>query len=327
MRSIRRILVAVRNPAGRSSPALAKATQLARALGAQLELFHAIATPVYVDPYAPSGLTQLADLERMTEQRAVRALERVAASLHKLRVDATATVARDYPVFEAILRRATRTKADLIVTESHSRQHLAAGLLHLTDWELLRRSPVPVLVVKSKRAYQRPVVLAALDPQHRYSKPSRLDDRILEAASAVTRALRGTLHAMHAFPPLIQDGFRRSLDVIERLDAQRARQAGRSLDGTIGSTKIPRARRHIVEGNPAECITAVAKRLGSSLVVMGAVSRSGLRRLLIGNTAESVLDSLSCDILVVKPAHFRQRVVPRSRGARLVGVAGMPSLF
>jgi universal stress protein E len=325
--SIRRILVAIKNPAARSSPALTKATQLARALGARLELFHAIATPQYVDPYAPAGMALLADLEKKSEERLLRSLEKAAASARRLRIHASASVVRDYPVFEAILRRAARIKADLIVTDSHSRQHLAAGLLHLTDWELLRRSPVPVLIVKGARAYGRPVVLAALDPQHRFSKPSRLDDRILRAASTVTRALRGTLHAVHAFPPLIQDGFMRRLDVIERLDAQRAAEARRALDRTLGSTRIPPARRHVLERNPAEAITEMAARLKSSLVVMGAVSRSGLKRMLIGNTAESALDFLNCDILIVKPAHFRQRVSSRVRGARLVGVAGATPYF
>jgi universal stress protein E len=34
---------------------------------------------------------------------------------------------------------------------------------------------------------------------------------------------------------------------------------------------------------------------------MGAVSRTGLKRIFIGNTAEHVLDSLRCDVMVVKP--------------------------
>ena len=36
---------------------------------------------------------------------------------------------------------------------------------------------------------------------------------------------------------------------------------------------------------------------------MGAVSRSRMDRILIGNTAEKVLDKLECDVLVIKPDH------------------------
>jgi len=37
---------------------------------------------------------------------------------------------------------------------------------------------------------------------------------------------------------------------------------------------------------------------------MGAVSRSRFDRILIGNTAEKVLDRLECDVLVLKPDHM-----------------------
>jgi hypothetical protein len=56
---------------------------------------------------------------------------------------------------------------------------------------------------------------------------------------------------------------------------------------------------------------------GSAIVVMGAISRSGYKRLLIGNTAERILDDLTCDILVIKPANFRSGVSRAGRGARL----------
>jgi hypothetical protein len=48
------------------------------------------------------------------------------------------------------------------------------------------------------------------------------------------------------------------------------------------------------------------------------VSHSGLKRMLIGNTAERVLNDLPCDVLVVKPAHFAKRVTEKVRGMRVV---------
>jgi hypothetical protein len=45
---------------------------------------------------------------------------------------------------------------------------------------------------------------------------------------------------------------------------------------------------------------------------MGAMSRLGLKRLLIGNTAEGVLDHLTCDVLVIKPVGLIKRL-PRTR--------------
>src|SRR5215469_17071776 len=76
--------------------------------------------------------------------------------------------------------------------ERHAGRHLAALLLHLTDWELLRQSAVPLLLVKRPGVYRRPVVLAAVDPDHRYAKPERLDREILQASAVFAGALRGT---------------------------------------------------------------------------------------------------------------------------------------
>jgi universal stress protein E len=58
---------------------------------------------------------------------------------------------------------------------------------------------------------------------------------------------------------------------------------------------------------------------------MGAVSRSGLKRFFIGNTAERVLDLLTCDILIVKPAHFTSRVRRERRGVRVASALPIPT--
>jgi nucleotide-binding universal stress UspA family protein len=63
---------------------------------------------------------------------------------------------------------------------------------------------------------------------------------------------------------------------------------------------IAKSKTHLVCGDPAIEIAALARSMRAGLVVMGAVSRRGLKQLFIGNTAEHALDSLHCDVLVVK---------------------------
>jgi nucleotide-binding universal stress UspA family protein len=41
---------------------------------------------------------------------------------------------------------------------------------------------------------------------------------------------------------------------------------------------------------------------------MGAIARSGLKRIFIGSTAEDVLERLPCDALIVKPPNFSEHV-------------------
>jgi nucleotide-binding universal stress UspA family protein len=56
----------------------------------------------------------------------------------------------------------------------------------------------------------------------------------------------------------------------------------------------------LIGKRPIEAIAEVARDTGSAIVVMGAISRSGMKRVFIGNTAELILDAIGCDVLVVK---------------------------
>jgi universal stress protein E len=75
---------------------------------------------------------------------------------------------------------------------------------------------------------------------------------------------------------------------------------------------------HLVGGDPCEAVEQVAGRLHADVVVAGAVSRSGLQRALIGNSAERLLEHLPCDLLIVKPPEFVNRVSTASCSARQV---------
>jgi len=326
MRSIRRILVAVRDYEAKNTPALVKAAQLARAFGARIELFHAISSPLYVDGYGVSGV-DLPQMERTTRSRILARLEKMAARLHAPEVSISVAAEWDFPAYEAVIRRAGQIKADLIVADQHSGRHRAAGLLHLTDWELLRLSPVPVLLVKTGGTYRNPVILAALDPAHAFSKPARLDRRILTAANTFTRALRGKQHVLHAYTPYPMLADPESMVdpvTVEKLLADAEDSARKLLDRELVTSRIPKAQRHVVGHSAPDAIAAAADKLHSSIVVMGAVSRSGLKRLFIGNTAERALDLLNCDVLIIKPAQFANRLPRGRRGARVVGYSSVP---
>lgn len=319
MRSIRRILVAVKDPASRSQPAVTKGAQIGKALGARLELFHAITAPVYADLFR-EGVGSAKDLEQKTYTSAYKRLEGIAKRLGGRGAKITVAVEWDFPAYEAVVRRANRVKADLIVAERHAGRHLVPWLLHHNDWELLRLSAAPILLVKNPGSYRRPIVLAAVDPAH-FEKPARLDDVILGIAAAITHALRGTLHAVHAHASVLSgtkatDAF--SPEKAARINAQFRSTAKAQLDRLLQSTKIARSRRHLNGSPPVEAIQTVARDIHSDIVVMGALSRSGLKRVFIGNTAESLLDLLTSDMLIVKPLRFTHRLPTARRGVRLI---------
>src|SRR5688572_13692387 len=113
MNPIRRVLVGIKDPGARSSPAVHKAASLAEAFGAELVLFHAIAVPVAAEPYLykEGGLDSL---EKELRQSHLDRLERRAARLRNGKLKVRADADWDYPVHEAIVRHARKIEADLV---------------------------------------------------------------------------------------------------------------------------------------------------------------------------------------------------------------------
>jgi universal stress protein E len=323
MRPIHRILVAIKDPGANTLPAVAKAARIAHACGAHMELFHSLKASVYASTPSAYEKALLDHCETQRKQYLQR-LGRVAARLKLHGVKVSTAVEYDYPAHDAIVRRASLTKADLIVAGSHDYGHTAAGFLRLTDWELLRHSPVPVLLVKGSRPYRHPNVLVAVDPCRAHSKPAQLDDEVLSVGSTFANILRGKLHAVHAYLPVVIGSAAASVptNLAARLDRMAAAEAKVQFERVLEGSDIPRTRRHLVGNLPAAAIEEVARRTRSDIVVMGAISRSGLKRLIIGNTAERLLGELPCDLLIVKPASFASGVSSRTKGPRLIARAG-----
>lgn len=318
MNAIRGILVAVRDPQARTLPALTKAAQLAASSRASIELFHCIDTQISVDMLGGDE-DIIGSLQRDVREAALQGLERLADRLRRTGLRVTVSAEWDFPLHEAVIRRALLTRADFIVAHQHGK-HRFPHLLHHTDWELLRESPVPVLLIRSRGAYRATAVLAAVDPAHAFAKPAALDAQILARAQAAANALSVPLHVVHAFLPLPSaQNQGKSYYVSPVQIEQRAQQhAQKALNKALAARGVSASRRHLVEGHPAQVIPAIARRLRASMVVMGAVSRSGWKRLLIGNTAERIIDELSCDLLIVKPSGFAANFPRRRRGAWFV---------
>jgi universal stress protein E len=319
MQSIRRILVALKEPGAKSLPIVAKAVQLARGLNARLELFHCIDDPIYSDIAAPPQ-QGFQVIEQDWRAGFLQRLESIAAPLRRQGLAVGTSVQWDFPVYEAIVRRAREIGSDLIISECHRGRHIVPSLLQLTDWELLQVSPLPVLLVKNASRWNRPVILAAVDPSHAFAKPADLDAQILSTGAAMREALLGSLHVVHGWvPPPLGAAKVKSLDAstVKRVTKQALAHVQRRFERVLRTTDIPRSRRHLIERHAIDAIQDAARDTRCSIVVMGAVSRSGLKRIFIGNTAQRLLDALPCDILVVKPRQFRARVSRNTRDARL----------
>ncbi len=300
---VQRILVAIADPTAGSSKVVKRAAEIARKTGATLEFFNAVRSPGYA-----YGIARAESLKLMRAAAAqnLAALDRLAKPLRREEILIETTVHTGDILHEIILRRARLSKADLIMIEAHEHGQFARLLFRQMDFELIRRSPAPVLIVKGNRAWRSPRVLAALDPFHAHDKPRELDATIAGAAQTLAGALGGTVHAVHSYWPLAElfpnvvtePTVMAVTPAQDRLYEENVR---RQFNEDAERYGIPKRCRHLRRGDPAAQLPSLVRSLKASLVVMGAISRTGLKRLFIGNTAERVLDLLPCDVLIVRP--------------------------
>jgi universal stress protein E len=216
------------------------------------------------------------------------------------------------------------SKADLVIASVQPKQIGSRMLLANTDWELIRHCPCPVLIAKTGRAWRRPAVVAAIDPFHAHEKPAALDRQILQVGQYIARELHGALHVFHAYMPLTliastSAGAGMAVPIPNELEDVHGKQVASVFNRVAAAASISGRRRHLEMGVTQDELARVVRETRADLVVMGAVSRSGLKRVFIGSTAENAIDHLDCDVLVVKPRSFHTKVPKRVSSAWLEG--------
>ena len=72
---------------------------------------------------------------------------------------------------------------------------------------------------------------------------------------------------------------------------------------TLGGDSDP-MHSHLSWGISSQEVARMADHLKIDLLVLGTLGRSGIKGVLLGNTAEKVLDICNCSILTVKPEGF-----------------------
>jgi universal stress protein E len=327
----RRILFAVRDIDAVSPAALRKVAALAAGPSARVELYHALTESIVVERARAdrSGRSLEGVLDGIAQDAAAR-LARLAKAATFRRIRVASHVDWDYPAHEAIVRRARTIAADLVVAETHSHRTGARAFLRNTDWELIRNCPVPLLLLKDARPYRRPRVLVSVDPFHAADKPASLDRALLEAGARLAGGLGGALHAVHAYLPLAMVvptsvGAPMPVWLPPEAEAEHERGVRRAFDRLLSRAGVAPSRRHLVSGSVPDALDEALAASRASILVMGAISRRGLKRLFIGNTAERVLDHVGCDVLVVKPRGFKSVIKARTAvGARPLILGPVP---
>jgi nucleotide-binding universal stress UspA family protein len=169
--------------------------------------------------------------------------------------------------------------ADMIVV---GRQDLASSgwaRIGATAQRVLRKSPVPILLVTGAGEHAPASVLLAVDE-------SATTHAVIRWGAYMSQLFAAKATVMHAA------GTEEAPDE----DAWIAEEIGKSSSGTVMEQRVTRT-----DVRPAESIISEARALGSDLIVIGSSGAGAARQLLFGSVAESVLLSAPCPVLVVLP--------------------------
>jgi universal stress protein E len=221
-------------------------------------------------------------------------------------ITVTTDILDERPVADAILHVALEIEPRYVVkgTEFHS---IAERAIFVdTDWQLIRTCPYPLWLVKPNEFSEQPVFVAAVDPVHSHDKPADLDHLIIESAKAVSGPASGQVHLFHTYESIAGIGreatktFKPIKLPIDELSEKIQAEHREQLDALAANNDIDSDHTHQMPGSTKDLLPTFVRTQGADVVVMGALARWGLKRMIIGSTAEKVLDHLPCDILIVR---------------------------
>jgi nucleotide-binding universal stress UspA family protein len=295
--TLRRIAVAV-DFSPESIYAFDHAVGLARRDGAAVTMVHVAVTIDPLEIGLPDAATLPAFRQLIVEDASAteRALTELRARAVGVAVDSV--VVDGFPD-AALVAAAAERDADLVVLGTHGRTGLGRALLGSVAEKVIRTAGRDVMVARGAPpagGYASVLVPTDFSP---------LSERALDAALALV-ADGGEVILFHAWH--LPGGHPRSKTVDDAFEPVRqavadgARRRGAEV---IASRAGGRAtlRVEVAEGNPARAIDQRAA--GCDLIVMGGHGRRGLRRWLLGSTAEATVRGAPCSVVVVHPAEIK----------------------
>lgn len=179
---------------------------------------------------------------------------------------------------EALAPAAERAGADLIVKPSYRRSAIQRRFVKTSDWTLLRAAKCPVLFVKASHLDEFDKILVAVNIAAKDEAHAALNDDVLAYGNEVAKLTGAELHVVNAFEG--SENFIHPPDLAKK-------------------TGTSRNRVHVADADPEDLIADVSAKLGSPLVIIGSIARTGVNAAVVGNTAERILDRLETDVVVI----------------------------
>ncbi len=255
------------------------------------------------------------DIREFITQEEQRSLEQYVAAIQQAGIQVESKILYGTP-FLRIIQEVLQGQHDLVMITTDAAGSSKETRFGSTIMHLLRKCPCPVWVIKGGQPGQFQRVLAAVDLAKDDPERAALAKKIMELATSFARSRQCELLIIHAWS-LYGESILRGRGGIaeEEIDKllRETRDVHRQwLVELIQQHPIEdlKSQVYLLKGDAGTLITDLAREKQVDLIVMGTVSRTGLSGLLIGNTAEKVLQQVNCSMLTVKPNGFVSPVKP-----------------
>ncbi len=318
MNRFRNILCVVSATQG-DTAVVERAVALAEHNQARLTLL-GVVPPVTAGIGMPEGGPISADLQAWLVNEREQFLSGLAAP-HVQRVAIQSRVVIGTPFIE-VIRQVLREGCDLVIKAPEDPGWLDR-LFGSDDLHLLRKCPCPVWMIKPQLTGTFGCIVAAVDVADSYPADEvegrrALNRQVMEMATSLALSEFAELHVVHAWDAVgegaMRSGFMGTdeekveayVKAVERHHRENLHVLMRETTDRLGpeATRYLKPNAHLVKGWARKEIPASVRQLGTDLVVMGTVARTGITGLLIGNTAEMILMQIDCSVLAIKPEGF-----------------------
>lgn len=288
---------------------LALAARIAAAHGAELSALSVVPRPSRhwegVGPATPKTIEERLRSDRHTD---LDRLVRTAVPDHSV-----TTEVRVGKTFVETILHAIAGAHDLVIKTAEELGGWARYLLASTDQHLLRKCPATVWLLRPTIPVVPRCVLASVDVDYEASEEpeteAELNRRIVAQAQAIADWAGATLHLLSVWDG-VDEGLLRAWgspddgkSYLETLESRQWNRLGMLAHGAAQAGSQS-ARQHVERGWPRNAIPEAATRLNADLLVMGTVARTGMPGLIIGNTAEDVLNNVRIPVVAVKPPGY-----------------------
>lgn len=199
------------------------------------------------------------------------------------------------------IKKAWKSDRFALLIKGCDLQHSKPSLLAPIDWQLLRETPCPVLLVKQPDPWASGSILAAVNPLSNKAHQLQHDQSVLKVADLIARGAGAELKVVVATPPPMQAA-EADAQSPQRID-EKARTASAQL---LNELDMDAGTLCIGEGPAEYWIAQVAAEQKASLVVISTRARGGIKGALLGNTAEQIMDRLDADLMVLRPGLAEQ---------------------